>query len=146
MGELNLPLTGRNRTNERSPRKRACRIASSDSNRKVLASFRSVPSPDDGEYGIVTLPNGRSELWASGESPKRLADLGPSLGSHFFTPSDDRLVLFYSDRRTDVVDIDWLVQADKLQSPEVPDLLRLACLPLVRVSASESICKDGRVP
>jgi hypothetical protein len=77
---------------------------------------------------VVRYRDGRSELWEGRGNPRLLAELELGVGRQFVDPKSQRLVLWYSDGRTYLLDLDWLraIGGDPAAlSPEA--LVRLAC-------------------
>jgi hypothetical protein len=54
----------------------------------------------------VTYRDAPGEVWEEGDRPRRLAELGTGIEELFFGPQGRRLVLWYSDGRVDVAEIE----------------------------------------
>jgi WD40 repeat protein len=86
-------------------------------------------SPDASAF-LVAYVDGQSEFWGGPGEPHRLAELGLGLpgGGHFFDAEGQRLVIWYTDGRGYLLDLDWLEAMGgdpALLSAE--ELERLAC-------------------
>ena len=57
---------------------------------------------------MVTLGDGRSELWDTTSQPTRLVDLGLRLGGEAFVPGAARVAVRYLSGDAYLVDPDWL--------------------------------------
>jgi len=59
-------------------------------------------------YILLTRKNGADALWEWGDELRPLSDLGVGLAGHYFVPNSQRLVIWYTDGRAYVLDLNWL--------------------------------------
>jgi hypothetical protein len=62
----------------------------------------------DSRLVLVTLGNGRSELWDTDGKPRRLVDLGLRVGGEAFVPGTSRVAVRYLSGDAYLIDADWL--------------------------------------
>ena len=86
-------------------------------------------SPDaDAAYFVVSYEDGRSESWEGRDSPRLLAELGLGVQETLFDSEAQRLVVWHSDGRAYLLDLDWLrAMGGNLETLSPEELARLAC-------------------
>ena len=92
-------------------------------------------SPDS-SLAVVSLGDGRSELWDTASAPMRLVDLGLRLGGEGFVPGAPRIAVRYLSGDAYLVDPDWLRAMDgDAETMTSAELAGLACSgPLAQAS------------
>jgi TIR domain len=86
-------------------------------------------SPDPAAtYFVVDYEDGRSELWDGQGGARSLVELGLGKEGYFFEQKNHRLVVWYTDGRAYLLDIDWLkALGDMVSTLSNEGLMQLAC-------------------
>jgi len=86
------------------------------------------PAPLESSLFVVAYADGRSEVWDWQDTPHRLAELGLGMAGYVFDLEDARIVVWHSDGRVYLVDLDWLrAMGGDLAALSGEDVVRIAC-------------------
>ncbi|MEW8693296.1 MAG: toll/interleukin-1 receptor domain-containing protein [Candidatus Thiodiazotropha endolucinida] len=95
---------------------------------ELSGEVHKVDFKPDANVFVVDYADGRSELWSGRDQPHILAELGLAKQGHVIDQNGERLVLWHTDGRAYLLDLEWLkaMAGDPAKlSPKV--LVELAC-------------------
>ena len=94
----------------------------------LTGDVRKVDFKPDASVFVIDYVDGRSELWSGRDQPHILAELGLAKQGHFIDHDGERLVLWHTDGRAYLLDLEWLqaMGGDPTKLPS-KELVQLAC-------------------
>jgi WD40 repeat protein len=92
------------------------------------ARINNIAFSPNGSFSVVYLADGGSELWEWSDPLRVLTDMGLGLSEHRFGPNHQRLIVWHTDGRAYMLDLDWLrAIGGGLASYSVDELEQIFC-------------------